>query len=224
MNFAHRSISDDMSPRGGEASSLGRKNYAPSVLLIGASTGGPQALSLLMTRLTSVAPHLPICVTLHLPVDLMPILAAHVQRTSGIEARVVQTTEDLRPGMIYFAPGDRHLHFHRRKAGCIDLCLKPSPAGGLCKPAVDVMLASAAACFGMRTLAVILSGMGEDGLDGARAVTAAGGSVLVQDKASSAVWGMPGAIVKADLAAGVFGPTALGDEIVMRMRRTGAVP
>ncbi len=195
-----------------------RSILQPSVLVVGASTGGPQALTLLVASLVPAIPHLPICVTLHMPADLMPVIAAHVARTCAVETRVVLATEDLLAGIVYFAPGNRHLEFRRRNGGGVDLRLKAGTPRESCKPAVDVMFTSAAACFGSRVLAIVLSGMGEDGLAGARAIAAAGGCVIAQDKASSAVWGMPGAIVKAELAAAVLAPTAIAEEIVRRVR------
>ena len=188
----------------------------PSVILVGASTGGPQALTLLVAGLVPVVSQLPICVTLHMPADLMSVVASHVERTCGVQTRVVQAAQALLPGIVYFAPGDRHLDFHRRSMSAVDIQLRAGPARESCKPAVDVMFTSGAACFGPRVLAIVLSGMGEDGLVGAGAIVAAGGSIIVQDKASSAVWGMPGAIAKADLATAVLAPSAIASEIVRR--------
>jgi two-component system chemotaxis response regulator CheB len=187
---------------------------------VGASTGGPQALTLLISSLAPVVARFPICVTLHLPADLMPVVAAHVGRACGVETCVVRSARTLVPGVVYFAPGDRHFEFRRRDVGCVDLDLQAGLPRDSCKPAIDVMLTSAAACFGARALGVVLSGMGEDGLAGARAIVAAGGSVIVQDKESSAVWGMPGAIAKASLASAVLAPAALAAEITRRVQFT----
>ena len=211
-------------PTIGQSAAVSRRPRSlapPAVLLIGASTGGPQALTILMASLVPIVPHLPVCVTLHMPADLMPVIAAHITRTCGVETRVVQGPQDLLPGIAYFSPGDRHFDFRRRDAGSVDLSLRAGAPGDSCKPAVDVMMRSAAACFGPRALAVILSGMGEDGLAGAHAIVAAGGSVIVQDKGSSAVWGMPGAIAKADLAAAILTPTAIAEEVIRRTRPSG---
>lgn len=206
----------DSSPRR-PVSVIVRKPVPPMVLVVGASTGGPQALTALVANLTSIVSRLPICVTLHMPTDLMPLIAAHVTRTCGVETKVVEEPTPLLAGTVYFAPGDRHLEFKRKEPGKFELCLRPGLPGEACRLAVDVMFNSAAACFGSRVLAVVLSGMGQDGLSGARAVTDAGGSVLVQDKASSAVWGMPGAIAKANLAAAILSPTGIAEEVVQRV-------
>ena len=197
-----------------------RQPYAmkPDVLLIGASTGGPQALVVLIAGLAPVIERLPVCVALHLPSDLMPIIAAHVARTCGATTEVVQGDRNLAPGIVYFAPGDRHLAF-KRSGAKVGLTLTRAAPGDLCTPAIDVMFKSGASCYGARTLGVVLSGMGKDGLEGARAIVAAGGSVLVQDKATSAVWGMPGAVAKADLAAAILAPAAMARDIVVRMMR-----
>ena len=194
----------------------------PGVLVVGASTGGPQALVTLIAGLASQVARLPICVTLHMPRDLMPVIAAHVGRRCEVETRVVTAPCTLLAGAVYFAPGDRHLMLGRTATGC-GLSLAASSSRDFCQPAVDVMFASAAKVFGPRTLAVVLSGMGKDGLLGARAVAKAGGAILVQDDASSAVWGMPGAVAKAGLAAAVLPPDAIAREVVRRLRRA-AVP
>ncbi len=198
-----------------------RAPLGPGVLVVGASTGGPQAL---VTLIAGLAPHvarLPICVTLHMPRDLMPVIAAHVARRCDVETRVVTTPCTLVAGLVHFAPGDRHLVLGRTATGWA-LSLAASASRDFCQPAVDVMFESAAAAFGPRTLAVVLSGMGKDGLAGARAVVKSGGAILVQDDASSAVWGMPGAVAKEGLAAAVLPPEAIAREVVRRLRHAAA--
>lgn len=192
----------------------------PGVLVIGASTGGPQALVALVGGLALHVRRLPICVTLHMPSDLMPVIAAHVARRCGVDTRVVTAPCGLVAGTVYFAPGDRHLVLHRENGGC-ELALAASPSREFCQPAVDVMFESAARAFGSRTLAVVLSGMGKDGLAGAQAIASAGGAILVQDVASSAVWGMPGAIAKAELAAAILPPEGLAGEVARRLLLAG---
>lgn len=177
-----------------------------------------------MTLIAGLAPHvarLPICVTLHMPRDLMPVIAAHVARRCDVETRVVTTPCTLVAGLVHFAPGDRHLVLGRTATGWA-LSLAASASRDFCQPAVDVMFESAAAAFGPRTLAVVLSGMGKDGLAGARAVVKSGGAILVQDDASSAVWGMPGAVAKEGLAAAVLPPEAIAREVVRRLRHAAA--
>ena len=192
------------------------------MLVVGASTGGPQALVALIAGLASQVAQLPICVTLHMPRDLMPVIAAHVARRCDVETRVVTAPCSLVAGSVYFAPGDRHLVLGRTTTGWT-LSLAASASRDFCQPAVDVMFASAAKAFGARTLAVVLSGMGKDGLEGAGAVAKAGGTILVQDEASSAVWGMPGAVAKAGLAAAVLPPEAIAREVARRIRHAAVM-
>lgn len=193
-----------------------RADAPPGLVLIGASTGGPQALIGLMTGLAPALYRLPICVTLHMPPDLMQVIAGHVARACGVETSIVTTGRPLGIGVVHFAPGDKHLTFVRSVGG-VDIVLTPGVSGDFCKPAVDVMFASGAASHGSRALGIVLSGMGKDGLAGARAIIAAGGTVLVQDKRSSAVWGMPGAVAKAELAAAILEPAAIAKDVLRRM-------
>lgn len=191
----------------------------PGIILIGASTGGPQALVTLVQGLAPVIDRLPVCVTLHLPSDLMPLIATHVARTCGVDAEVVTSDRRLDVGTVYFAPGDRHMCFSRAGSE-VGILLALGTRNDLYRPAIDIMFKSGAQSHGARTLGVVLSGMGKDGLEGARAIVEAGGSVLVQDKATSAVWGMPGAVAKADLASAILEPAAMARDIVGSLGRT----
>lgn len=195
----------------------------PAVVVVGASTGGPQALVDLFSGLSGVSSHVPICVTLHMPPELMPLVAGHVARQCRVATQVVGAPCRLLPGTVYFAPGDRQLRFERH-AERVELSLAAAVPRSRCKPAVDTMFIEAVAVFRARTLGVVLSGMGEDGLAGARAIVGSGGTVLVQDKASSAVWGMPGAVAKAGLAAAVLPAGAIALEIARRVRPAGSQP
>ena len=189
----------------------------PGIILVGASTGGPQALVALVQGLVPLIDRLPICVTLHLPSDLMPLIATHVARTCGVETEVVTSDRRLDTGRVYFAPGDRHMCF-ARSGSEVGILLALGTRNDLYRPSIDVMFRSGAQSHGARTLGVVLSGMGKDGLEGSRAIVEAGGSVLVQDKATSAVWGMPGAVAKAELAAAILEPTAMARDILGSMR------
>ena len=137
------------------------------------------------------------------------------RRTCKVQTEVVVGDRRLDPGLVYFAPGDRHLIFARGGPG-VGILLAPGMPGDICRPSIDVMFKSAAVTHGARALGIVLSGMGKDGLEGAHAIVAAGGNVLVQDKATSAVWGMPGAVAKASLAAAVLAPAAMAREVVAR--------
>ena len=208
------------SPR--SAASAAKVVTRPGIVVIGASTGGPQALITLISKLGSALPFVPVCVTLHMPRDLMPVVAAHVQRRCGVKTKVIEAPCPIDRGVVHFAPGDKHLDF-RRTADGVEMSLLPAPSRNYCKPAIDTMFTAAARVFGPRAVGIVLSGMGEDGLAGARAIAAAGGILLVQDKATSAVWGMPGSVAKAGLAAAVLPPNAIADEVMRRLRSSGAI-
>ena len=193
----------------------------PGIVVVGASTGGPQALVALLASFGPLLPHVPVCVTLHMPRDLMPVVANHLARRCGVDTKVVRENCRLRNGLVCFAPGDSHLDF-RRAADGVEVALTPATSRTYCKPAIDNMFAGAARVFGPRTIGIVLSGMGEDGLAGARVIAQLGGTLLVQDKPSSAVWGMPGAVAKAGLAAAVLPPSEIAAEIGRRFQATGA--
>ena len=211
-----------LAPHGTTGPSV-RFTLPPSVVLIGASTGGPQALIALIGGLAPVLPQLPVCVTLHMPHDLMPVIAAHVARVCRVPTLVVTRRMPLKPGVVHFASGDHHCSFERTPAG-VEVVPKSGSSADYCKPAVDIMFASAAVSHGARALGVVLSGMGRDGLAGARAIVAAGGSVIVQDKETSAVWGMPGVIAKADLASAVRDPLGLADHVIRALGHPTEMP
>ena len=187
------------------------------VVAIGASTGGIHALGHLLRALPPSF-RLPVLVTQHLPASFMPYFAAQLVVISGRPCEVATDRMRLRPGRVIVAPGDAHLRCVSLgdRAAAIRLTTEPAASG--CLPSVDPMFASLAQIYGSRLLAVVLSGMGRDGADGARAVRAAGGSVVVQDQASSVVWGMPGAVAAQGHADAVLPPEAIGRLIAERRR------
>lgn len=186
------------------------------VVAIGASTGGIHALSQL---LRAIPPEfrLPILVTQHLPASFMPYFAAQLAVIGGRPCDVATDRMRLRPGRIVVAPGDAHIRCIGLADGSAAIRLSTEPAASGCMPSVDPMLASMAGVFGPRMLAVVLSGMGRDGVEGARQVHRAGGCVVVQDQASSVIWGMPGAVAEAGIADAVLPPDAIG--IIAAARR-----
>lgn len=193
--------------------------HPPQLVVIGASTGGPTALIALLSALEPSRLGLPICVTLHMPPELMPVIAAHVASLCKVHVQVVTRQRLLVAGSVCFAPGDRHLTFVRSDER---VYVGPMPKGSFGqKLPVDVMFASASASYGGRTLGIVLSGMGKDGAAGAEAIVAAGGTVLVQDKMTSAVWGMPGAVVERQLASAALEPAQLAGEIIRRAAASG---
>lgn len=169
----------------------------PAVLAIGVSTGGPQALGLLLPALPKPLP-LAVLIVQHMPPVFTALLAERLAALSTAPVREAFDGAPVRPGEIWLAPGDRHLAV---RGTCAAACLvtHQGPPENSCRPAVDVLFRSVAEVYGPRVLAAVLTGMGQDGLSGARAVKAAGGRIVVQDEASSVVWGMPGAVVRAGL-------------------------
>ena len=175
----------------------------PKVLLIGASTGGPQALRHVLADAPEWLRQIPIVVVLHLPPDFTEVVASDIARAARMPARVAQNGERLAPGTIYFAPGDKHLRVMRTAHDLVLVHADTEPQN-FCKPSVDVLFRSAAKALGAQALGLVLTGMGRDGLAGACAMAAAGGTILVQDETTSVVWGMPGAIARAGVASAIL--------------------
>ena len=163
----------------------------PRLLAIGSSTGGPQALQVMIRGLTPVLGRLPLVITQHMPQTFTAILAEHLARAANRPAHEGVHGETIKPGMLYVAPGGKHMRLERHGDSAA-IVIGDDPPVHFCKPAVDPLFQSAAAAFGPALLAVVLTGMGTDGTDGAGDIAAAGGSIIAQDEASSVVWGMPG--------------------------------
>ena len=172
----------------------------PEILAIGVSTGGPQALMELLPRLPADFP-VPIVIVQHMPPLFTKSLAVSIGGKSRIQVEEGSAGIRLEPGKAWIAPGGFHMQVVKRKGkGGHELALNSDEPVNSCRPAVDVLFRSVVEAFGSKVLAVVLTGMGQDGLTGAEAVRRAGGTVFVQDQASSVVWGMPGMIAKAGLA------------------------
>ncbi len=179
----------------------------PRVLVIGASTGGPQALNVIMAQLGSVIDRAPVLITQHMPPTFTAILAEHLARAANRPAREAVDGEEINAGTIYLAPGGKHMTVTRRN-GIAVIAITNGPPVNFCKPAVDPMFSSAAEVWGGKALGLVLTGMGSDGLYGAQALVAAGGHVLAQDEATSVIWGMPGQVAQNGLCSAVL---PLGD-------------
>jgi two-component system, chemotaxis family, protein-glutamate methylesterase/glutaminase len=164
---------------------------SPRLLAIGSSTGGPQALQVMIRGLTPVLGRLPLVITQHMPQTFTAILAEHLARAANRPAHEGVHGETIKPGMLYVAPGGKHMRLERHGDSAM-IVIGDDPPVHFCKPAVDPLFQSAAAAFGPALLAVVLTGMGTDGTDGAGDIASAGGSIIAQDEASSVVWGMPG--------------------------------
>jgi two-component system chemotaxis response regulator CheB len=185
----------------------------PRVLLIGSSTGGPQALEAVVSSIQPVIDHAPVLITQHMPPTFTAILAEHLTRASGRPAHEAIDGEPVRSGCIYVAPGGRHMRVARR-AGEPVVTLDDGALVHFCKPAVDPLFTSAAAVWGNAILAVILTGMGTDGTRGAAQIVAAGGGVIAQDEASSVVWGMPGSAAHAGVCSAVLPLDQIGPRLL----------
>jgi two-component system, chemotaxis family, protein-glutamate methylesterase/glutaminase len=175
----------------------------PDAFAIGSSTGGPQALFKVLGALKGAVQQ-PIFLTQHMPATFTTILAEHVARASGQPAAEGVDGETVRGGRIYVAPGDFHMTVEGKDRGEKVIRLSKAPPENFCRPSVDPMLRSLAAVYGGRVLTLILTGMGHDGLNGGRAIVAAGGTMVAQDEATSIVWGMPGAVANAGLCSAVL--------------------
>jgi two-component system chemotaxis response regulator CheB len=184
----------------------------PRILLIGSSTGGPQALGAIVSRIGPVIDQVPVLITQHMPPTFTTILAEILGRASGRPVHEAMDGETLRTGTIYIAPGGRHLRVTRR-AGVPTVALDDGPQINFCKPAVDPMFSSAAETWGSSNLALVLTGMGSDGTRGAADIVAAGGSVIAQDEETSVVWGMPGSVAKAGLCSAVLPLDGIADTL-----------
>jgi two-component system chemotaxis response regulator CheB len=175
----------------------------PRALLIGSSTGGPQALMTLVGEIGAVIDRFPVLITQHMPPTFTTILAEHLARASHRPAREAVDGEIAKAGHIYLAPGGRHMRVsrHGNEAAIV---LDDGPPVNFCKPAVDPLFTSAIDVWQGAILAVVLTGMGSDGMRGGKEIVAAGGSVIAQDEASSVVWGMPGSVANAGICAAVL--------------------
>ena len=192
---------------------------APMLLAIGSSTGGPNAL---FTLIQSLSPRIavPIVITQHMPAAFTPLLAEHLNRLGVLPCHEARDGARLMPGEIALAPGDFHLLVKRGPSG-LTVSLTQSAPENFCRPAVDPMLRSATAATDGRVLAVILTGMGSDGVEGTRALVNQGGAALAQDEASSVVWGMPGAVARAGLAHAILPLNQIGPRILTMLGVTG---
>jgi two-component system chemotaxis response regulator CheB len=186
---------------------------APRALLIGSSTGGPQALMALVTELGPVIDRFPVLITQHMPPTFTTILAEHLARSSHRPAHEAVDGEIVKAGQIYLAQGGRHMRVARHGADVV-IALDDGPPVNFCRPAVDPLFTSAIDVWQGGILAVVLTGMGSDGMRGGKEIVAAGGSVIAQDEASSVVWGMPGAAANAGICAAVLPLNQIAPKLV----------
>lgn len=185
----------------------------PRVLLVAASTGGPQAINSLLRGLGDVIDHAPVLVVQHMPPTFTAVFAEHLARATGRPAHEAADGETIRAGRIYVAPGGLHMRVTRRD-GVATIGLDDGAPINFCKPAVDPLFNSAAEVWGSKALAVVLTGMGSDGMRGAASLVEAGGAVIAQDEETSVVWGMPGAVAGAGLCSAVLPLDQIGQKII----------
>jgi two-component system chemotaxis response regulator CheB len=184
------------------------------VLAIGVSTGGPNALAVVIPALPADFP-LPIVIVQHMPPVFTRFLADRLSSTSKLKVREGEEGGVVEPGVVWVAPGNYHMLL-RRDGEQVRVGLNQATPENSCRPAVDPLFRSVADLYGNRSLGLILTGMGQDGLLGAGAIHAAGGQVLAQDEATAVVWGMPGAVVGAGLADRVLPLEQVATELVQR--------
>lgn len=192
-----------------------RQAAAPEILAIGVSTGGPALLSRLLPELPADL-SVPVVVVQHMPPFFTQLLAERLDKVCGLRVLEAVDGMSVEAGMVLLAPGDFHMRVHRSATGCV-VRLDKSERENSCRPAVDVLFRSVAEHYGARSLGVVLTGMGEDGLRGARLLRSAGADVLAQDEETSVVWGMPGAVVNAGLASAVLPAGEIIPEVMRRV-------
>jgi len=192
--------------------------FEPAVLVVAASTGGPPALKAFFR---SLGPNwsTPILIVQHIPATFTAVLAEQLSKAGGPPVVEAKQAMRIEPGVAYLAPGGWHMRL-AMEGGRAIVRLDQGPEENFCRPAADPLFTSAANLFGRRVLGVVLTGMGKDGLAGSRSVTAAGGRVLVQDEASSIVWGMPGAVATAGIAH-LIAPVAQLAETALAIQKRG---
>ena len=188
----------------------------PKIVAIGASTGGIHALNLFLRQLPASF-DLPILITQHLPENFIPVFARQMKTAANREAVLAEEGVVVAPGRIIIAPGNSHM-IVRRQAGQVVTGLAHHPVKSGCRPSVDPMFGALADVYDGEVAAVLLSGMGRDGTEGAERIAAAGGGIYAQDQATCAVWGMPRGVAESGLACAVGPPDELADKVVAAAR------
>jgi two-component system, chemotaxis family, protein-glutamate methylesterase/glutaminase len=199
--------------RGAQPAQAFRPHLNPKVVAIGVSTGGPTALSAIVPQIPDGF-RLPIVIVQHMPPLFTRLLAERLQKHTTLKVVEGRDGDVVRPATIYVAPGDYHMRV-RRQGDQVVIALDQAPPENSCRPAVDVLFRSVHEVYGGHVVSVVLTGMGQDGLRGVELLKAAGAKVIIQDEATSVVWGMPGAIARADLADAIV---PLGDIVPELLR------
>lgn len=184
-------------------------------ITIGVSTGGPNALAAIMPALPENL-SVPIFIVQHMPPMFTRLLAERLDAQSKLHVVEAEHNQEVKAGTVYIAPGNYHLEVVRT-LGKVFTKLQQEQQENSCRPAVDVLFRSVARTYGGKTLAVVLTGMGRDGLNGCEVLKEAGAEVIAQDKPSSVVWGMPGYVAEAGLADAVLPLDNIPQEIIRRV-------
>jgi two-component system chemotaxis response regulator CheB len=192
-----------------------RFNPRIEIVAIGTSTGGPNALAEVLPRIPKDFP-VPIVVVQHMPPIFTRLLAERLSSRSAIPVEEGRVGMVLSPGHAWIAPGNFHMKVIRAGVGR-RLDLNQAAAENFCRPAVDVLFRSVALAYGANVLGVVMTGMGSDGALGAQSIRDAGGDIIIQDEASSVVWGMPGLVHASGLADAVYPLEQLATEITRRV-------
>jgi two-component system, chemotaxis family, protein-glutamate methylesterase/glutaminase len=197
------------------------KPQSTDVVVIGTSTGGPNALAAVIPNIPADFP-VPILIVQHMPPIFTTHLAARLDQLSPLSVAEAADGDVLAPGTIWLAPGNFHMTL-RRAGTQIKIALNQNIPENSCRPAVDVLFRSAAQVYGANVLSVVMTGMGQDGQRGCEAIRDAGGRVIAQDEATSVVWGMPGSVVNAGMADQILPLQRIADEIIQQTKGGKAV-
>ena len=206
-------------PAGSKAVPARFAKFNPRVLAIGVSTGGPNALGEMLPQLPADFP-LPVLVVQHMPPMFTGFLAERLNAVCRIPVSEAVAGDEVSAGRILIAPGDFHMRLAQVGRG-VRVQLDQAPPLNSCRPAVDALFTSVGDLFGGAAIAVVLTGMGQDGLRGAEILRAQGATILAQDEESSVVWGMPGAVANGGLADAVLPLHGMVPEILRRAGHSG---
>jgi two-component system chemotaxis response regulator CheB len=214
VEMEHLQLIPEMTPQV-EALDGANKPYKNrfDAIVMGVSTGGPQALRFLIPQFPRDFP-VPIAIVLHMPVGYTAMYAEKLNEISAIEVREAREGDEMRAGLALLAPAGKHLTLKRRAGGRVTSHLSLRPVDTQHRPSVDVLFQSAAETFGSRTLAVVMTGMGADGRTGAAWIKARNGTVFAESEETCVVYGMPGAIVEAGLSDKIIRLDHLGQALM----------
>lgn len=186
------------------------------IVVVGISTGGPQALKMLIPRLPAELA-VPIAIVLHMPVGYTELYARKLNEQSALHVREAQGGEIVTKGNVYLAPAGRHLTLLRTAAGEVMTHVDVRPLDTLYRPSVDQLFQSAAEVYQSRVLGIVMTGMGSDGREGAAWIKAKGGTVLTESESSCVVYGMPRSVVEAGLSDGQVALDRMADALMARV-------